>query len=283
MIRIVSDTDSNMPQDVMDEYGIPLVAIYYMFSQETFRDRYDMPNDEFYRRLVKAKQLPTTSQPAAKDFEKVYREILAETPDATIISIHLSADLSGTIRSAQQAASLIEGADIRHFDTRTASLSQSFMVREAAEMARNGASADEIIAHLEVMRERVDAYFVLDTLEYLAKGGRIGRATHLVGSMLNIKPILTVRDGMVSSFSRQRTRKRAVAEVKELALETLKGKNGVHLGVMYTVCLDEAEQLADELRNAINPAVFMLSEVGPGLGIHLGPNVLAAAWYAPPQ
>jgi DegV family protein with EDD domain len=283
MIRIVSDTNSSMPQDVMDEYGIPLVPMYHMFGQETFRDRYDMTNDDFYRRLVRAKQLPTTSQPAVGDFEKVYREILEETPGATIISIHLSAELSGTVKSAQQAASLIEGADIRHVDTRTASLPQTFMVREAAEMARSGASADDIIAHLEAMRDQVDVYFVLDTLDYLAKGGRIGRAAHLVGSVLNVKPILTIRDGVASPFSRQRTRARAVAEVKELAVETLKGKNGVYLGVTHTVCLGEAEQLADKLRNAIDPSVFMLSEIGPGLGVHLGPNALAVAWYLPPQ
>ena len=281
MIRIVSDTNCSLPQEVVDEYDITLVPLYALFGHEVFRDRYDITNEEFYRRMVTAKRLPTTSQPSVGDFEKVYREVLAENPGATILSIHLSAELSGTLDSARQAAALLPDTDIRTFDTRTVSLAQGFFVREAARMAREGASADEIMKHLEGMLERVEIYFVLDTLDYLAKGGRIGRAAHMVGTLLDLKPILTIRDGVIEAYSRQRTHRRAITALRELALKGVAGHERVHLGVVHAVAPKTAQTLADELCEKIQPEVFMMSEIGPGLGVHAGPGAVGVMWYLP--
>jgi DegV family protein with EDD domain len=278
VIRIVTDTDSNLPQDVVDEYGITLVPIQIIFGDKVLRERIDLTDAESYRMMSAAKELPKTSQPPIGAFKTAYEDILAGEPDAQILSIHISNKLSGTIASARQAADLLPDADITLFDTLSASLGQGLMVVRAAEMARQGADVAAILKTLEAMRERMEVFFVLNTLEYLAKGGRIGKASHLVGQLLDIKPILVLEDGEIDAHSRHRTWRRAVDALCELIMASAEGAESIHIGVLHAVSEEPARALAGELAEALKPATLILGEVGPGLGVHTGPGALGLCW-----
>lgn len=283
MIRIVTDTDANLPQAILDEFDIPAAPIQIIFGGEILRERVDFTDAEAFARMNAAPELPTTSQPTPGEFKTIYEDILSATPDATILSIHISGKLSGTVESARQAAAMFDGADIRLFDTLSASHGQGLMVREAARLARDGASADDILARLELMRDNMNVLFVLSTLEYLARGGRIGRASHLMGNLLDIKPILSVEDGLIDAHSRQRTWKRAVAAIKDIVLTQEQGASGdLHIGVIHAVSEDEARALAAEFNAQLNPAFSMFGSIGPGLGVHTGPGALGVCWVRLP-
>ncbi len=281
MIKIVTDTDSNLPQDIVDKYNIPMAPIAVTIGDQTWIERFEISDSEFYQRMIASPILPRTSQPSVGDFEKVYRQVAAENPGAAILSIHISSTLSGTLESARQAAGLLPELDIRLFDTRSCSIGQALQVAEAARMAHAGASYEEIAARLEDMRDKMQAYFMVDTLEYLAKGGRIGKAAHLVGTLLDMKPILTLRNGVVEAYARHRTRKRALAALDELVTKGAQGKKGLHLGIVHAVCEADARRLADSWREKLQPEVLLFAELGPGIGVHTGPGTIGVCWYSP--
>lgn len=287
MIRIVTDTTAGIPQETLDELGIPMVPQYVHFGEEALRDVYDISIPEFYRRQAASRELPKTSAPSVGEFVTVFEQILGEEPDATILCIHPSAEVSGTIRSARPAAAQVAevypAADIRIFDTRSVSLGTGIPVLEAARMVRKGHTADEIMARLEYIRDHMNVYFVVGSLDYLVKGGRIGRASHLVGTLLDIKPILRLVDGTVESFAKARTRKRALADLRAIAVEAVKNKPGLHLGVAHAICEDEARELANSLCAELDPEEFLFCELGPSIGVHAGPQSIAVAWVVLPD
>lgn len=287
MIKIVTDSDANLSQEVLDEYGIAVAPIHLVFGNEVLRERVDLTDEEAYRRMSESPELPKTSQPPVGEFTTIYEQILREDPGATILSIHISTDLSGTLSSARQAAALLEeDTDLRgefhFFDTRSASLGQGLMVRQAAEMARQGASIEDILAELEHMRDRTHVYFSLETIDYLAKGGRIGRASHLIGNVLDIKPVLTVKDGIIDSHARFRTRRRALQGLHDIVANDINGNaEGVQIAVLHAMSEAAGSQLADDLQQAFSPEVMMFGEIGPGLGVHTGPGAVGVCYYIP--
>ncbi len=285
MIKIVTDTDSNLPQAVVDEYDIELVPIHIIFGDEVVREHFEIQPAESYARMSAAAQLPTTSQPPAGEFKIVYDRILATDPEATILSIHISGDMSGTIASARAAAVDLPDADIRFFDTRSCSIGQALMVWQAAEMARSGAKPEAILERLARMRDEIKVYFVLHTLEYLAKGGRIGKASHMMGSMLQIKPLLGLEEGVIAPAGKFRTWKKAVAGLRDLALEQApaSGDGALHVGVAYAANREEMENMVGVLRAELNPAELLICEVGPGIGVHTGPGALGVCWVRVPK
>ncbi len=288
MIKIVTDTDSNMPQDVIDEYGIELAPIHIIFGDEIVREHFEITPAEAYQRILAAPEFPTTSQPPVGEFKVIYEKLLAEDPQATILSLHISNKMSGTIDSARQAAAMLPEADIRIFDTLSASLGQAFMVRQAAEMARQGADIDAIMAYMAVMRDKTQAYFAVKSLECLARGGRIGKASHLMANMLDIKPILKVDDGVIDSHSKFRTWKRATAGLREYVSSQVPKRADrspdevLHMGIAHAVSEAEALEAMTEFKEALEPDVMLMSEVGPGLGVHVGPGALAVLWALVP-
>ncbi len=284
MIRIVTDSDSNLPSDICDDLGIIMVPILIIFGEETYREYVDITIDESYDRM-RSGVLPTTSQPSVGDFSEVYDRILRDDPAATILSIHVSGPMSGTCESARLAAKMLPDADIRIFDTRLASLGEGMMAREAAIMARQGADIDSILARLAVMRDNAGAFFFVKTLDYLVRGGRIGRASGLVGSMLGIKPVLTVTEGVVAPHSKFRTWRRALVGMEELVEEGVRQgpKGKVHLAVMHCQNENDADFIADRLRKSLDPDVFLVNAIGPGLGAHLGEGTLGVCWTVIPD
>jgi DegV family protein with EDD domain len=280
-VKIVTDTTVWLPKEVFDEYDIVNVPQYVVFEEESLRDYVDVSPAEFYRRQTAAKILPKTSAPTVGDFEVVYRDILAKDPNATILSIHPSSALSGTVRSALPAAADFDGADIRVFDTRSVSVGLGLMVYQAARMARDSAPADAILKQLETMRDTSRLFFLVDTLDYLAKGGRIGRAAHLFGTLLDIKPLLALNEGIVSDYAKYRTHKRAMSALVEMVIEECQGKAGLQLGVVHGVREEEAQRMADQLLAVLKPEIYLFGEVGPAIGVHAGPGVLGVCWFAP--
>lgn len=287
MIKIVTDSDANLSQEVLDEYGIAVAPIHLVFGSEVLRERIDLTDEEAYRRMAESPELPKTSQPPVGEFTTIYERLLRENPGATILSIHISMALSGTLSSARQAAALLEEETDLHgefyfFDTRSASLGQGLMVRQAAEMARQGASIEDILARLEHMRDRTHAYFSLETIDYLAKGGRIGKASHLIGNVLDIKPVLTVKDGIIDAHARFRTRRRALQGLRDIVANDINGSaEGVQIAVLHAMSEAAGLQLAEHLQQTFSPEVMMFGEIGPGLGVHTGPGAVGVCYYIP--
>ncbi len=282
MIRIVTDSLADLPQHVIDEFNITLIPSYVTFGSQTLRDRIDLQPAEFFQLLADSTDLPVTSQASVHDFEAVYHTILDDNPEAQIISMHCSSSLSGSIESGRQALALMRGAPVQIFDTRQLSLGQGLMVIEAARMAAQGASVAAIMARLDLMRAGMASYFTLDTLDYLYKGGRIGRAARLMGSLLDMKPLLKFEDGMIAPDDRHRSRERAVEAMSARIVERCRNDGCAHLGIAHAACEQEALALASEMQSRLNPKICLIGEVGPAIGTYTGPGALGLfAWSEP--
>jgi DegV family protein with EDD domain len=255
------------------ELGITVVPLNVHFGTEVYRDGVEIFPDEFYRRLATTPRLPTTSQPTVGDFLKSYQE-LGQTTDE-IVSIHISAKLSGTLNSAHQAREQYRGAcRIEIVDSQQACLGLGMVAIAANQASQRGASTDEVVKEAQLAIPRVRFFGLLDTLEYLEKGGRIGKAQAFVGSLLRVKPILVVRDGEAHPLERARTRAKGIDRLCELVQERMPL---LDLAVVYTTTPDDARALAQRLRSFLPNGEVFLSQIGPVVGTYLGPGVLGVA------
>ncbi len=278
MIKIVTDSTSDLSPDVARQHGIEVVPLRVHFGEQTFRDRIDLSSKQFFRLLKSSPRLPTSSQPPAGEFLEVYRRLAAD--GSSIISIHLSSLLSGTYASACAGRDMLGSANIYVVDTLIISACQAWMAMEAARMAAADQTVEAILERLEFMKKNSHLYFALDTLEYLHKGGRIGGAQALLGTVLQLKPILVVVDGRIEVFERIRTRPKAVARAKEIVLQYTAGYKRVHLAVLHAAEADLAQQLHDELVPQIDNLVeSAVVEVGPTISTHTGPGGLGLSFF----
>jgi DegV family protein with EDD domain len=278
VIKIVTDSGSGLGPDVAQQYGISVVPLYVHFGNDTFREGVDIQLPEFLSRLKSAPQLPTTSQPSAGDFMELYKALAADGSE--IISIHLSSKLSGTVASAHAAREMLPEARIHVVDTRSISAAQYLMSVEAARMAAAGRDAQAILARLDQLIAGFRIYFVVDTLEYLEKGGRIGKAAALLGTALQMKPLLALEDGIVEAKERIRSKSKAVARIQELAVQDTAGRKCLYLGILHAAAAQEAEQLKTDLVSQLAPGETLMAEVGPIITTHTGPGVVGAVFYA---
>jgi DegV family protein with EDD domain len=238
--------------------------------------------------MAASKVLPKTSQPSPGDFKTVFERLLADDPGAAIVCVLVSGGVSGTVESAHQAAAMLPGAAIHVFDTRSVSLGQGLMAVRAAQMACQGAGLDAILGALGTLRDRTQVVFAVKTLDNLAKGGRIGRASFLLASALEIKPLLTMRDGVLDAHSRHRTWGRALGALRDLVIEDVlaaraQASRTLYLGVAHADNDSEARSLADALADALHPDVALFSEISLGLGVHSGVGALGACWAVLPD
>lgn len=272
-VRIVTDSSGDLPLSLAAELGITVVPAIVRFGEESFLDGVEIDHDTFYRRLQQEKVFPTTSQPSPGQFAEAYAR-LAPQADG-IVSIHLSSRLSGTFNSAVQGAKVSGAAcPVEVVDSRSTSLGLGLIALEAARLARSGASFEEVLAAARgwVPRSRLTA--ALDTLEFLAKGGRIGRAKHLLGTLIRVRPALALQDGEVQPVRQLRTR----AQVTDYLIDYARRHQPVHaLGIVYSTGLAEAEALADQLADLHPRESMVFGRVGPGLGSHTGPGMLGIA------
>lgn len=278
MIRLVTDTMSQLPAEAVEKYNLHLVPVSVIFNGQPYREGIDISSEEFYDRLTESDELPTTTQPSPGDFQQVYEPLADEGVD--IISIHPPETLSGTINSARQAAQMVEGTRITVIEVPWIALAEGFIVLEAARAIEGGASYDEVLERINELIPRQNLIFALDTLEYLHKGGRIGGAQALLGSLLRVKPILYLKDGRVEPLDRVRTWSRVPGRLLGLMSEMLgPGDAPIHVGVLHARNLDAARQLENEIRQQYDIAELYTSEIGPVIGTHVGPGALGVAFY----
>jgi len=269
-VAIVTDSTADLPPELVEELGVTIVPLQVIFGNEAYREGVDITTEEFYERLVKSRQLPTTSAPSVGDFQEVYERLLEEVD--SIVSIHIGAKLSGTVQAAHTARqSLAKPERIEIVDSQAVSVAIGFAIMEAVEVARAGAKLAEVKAAAESAVQRTHVRFMLDTLEYVRRGGRIGRARAYLGTLLRVKPILSFREGEVYPEERVRTRARGLERIIQWAVRHQKVKRAV---VAHATTLDEAESIRERLAMAFPSVKVYLIRFGPVLGTHGGPGTI---------
>jgi DegV family protein with EDD domain len=277
MVRIITDTLAGLPAEIARRYHIPVIPQVIIFGNDSYLEGIEIDNATFMQRLKAARELPKTAAPPPELFAKEFERLVPE--GEPILCIHPSAEISGTVRSAVVAARDFPQADIRVIDTSLIASPLATLVTLAAEWAEAGLDADAIEARLRELIPRCRIYFMVATLEYLAKGGRIGGAAALLGSVLQIKPILTLHDGRVEQFERERTHKRALARLKELVLEQIPRDDCGHLSVLHAGVPEQAQALADDLGAQLGLSQIPILDVPPAIVTHAGPGVLGVGFF----
>ncbi len=280
MTAIITDTTSGLPADIAQKYQIPVIPQIITFGEESYYEGTELNNAQFIKKLRIASELPKTAAPPPELFIREFERLLPS--NQAIICIHPSSEVSGTVRSATVAAQEFPGADIRVIDTRTIGSPLATLVQLAAEWASSGLDADKIEERLKLMIPFSRIYFMVSTLEFLAKGGRIGGAAALLGNLLQIKPILVFRNGKVDQFERERTYRRAFARLKELTHQQISGDGNGYLSIMHADVPEEASTLASDLRTEMNISQIPILDLPPAVVTHGGPGILAVAFFLPP-
>ncbi len=274
-MRIVMDDAGDVPAELAQELNIRVVPVNIMFGTEQFLSGVEMDQAAFYAKTaeVTAENFPKTSQPTPYQFEQVYREILAEGENE-ILTITVSEKLSGTYASAVAAARELEGQGTFHlFDSQAGSAAQGYMAIEAARMAQAGESIDAIMARLHKMREEMAVVFTIDSLEYAVKGGRVSSMKSVMASLLNIKPILRLEDGLIVEAGRVRTRKKAIGHIIDM-VATEVGNKPVRVAYIHANAADEAKILAERARSVLNVSEELVVDMAVAVAINLGPGAL---------
>ena len=277
MTIIIADTTCGLPHELLEKRGIPVIPQVVMFGEESYHDDKNFDTTIFLQKLKASASLPKTAAPEPPLYYPIFED--AKKKGESVVVVAPTGKASGTVRSAQTAAAEFPGLDVRVVDTLTISCNLASLVLVADDMAKAGASADEVVARLEDMIPRGQLYFLVDTLEYLAKGGRIGGAKKLLAELLEIKPILQVKDGQVESFEQQRTKKRALARLVEVVTEQCKGGDDAHLCVLQVEAEKEAEALVQELKSKVPVAEIPIYRLPPAIVVHAGPKAMGVGFF----
>lgn len=278
---IVTDSTADVPKQIVEAYGIHVIPMAVRFGETSYQEGIDMTVAGFYERLEHTKELPTTSQTSPSQYMEVFREVLVRHPGSPIISIHLSSGMSGTFQSAMLGKEMLEeevgeNIEIHVVDSKCASYGFGLQVTAAGRMADEGAQVEEILAEVERLRQERHLYFIVDTLEYLQKGGRIGRATALLGTLLNIKPILSVgTDGVIYSVDKARGRKKAIARMMELFKKDFGDVTEIDVGIADSVNPEGAEEVLQALSEHFTLHDVVRTQIGAVIGTHVGAGTVA--------
>ena len=269
MVRIVTDSTADLTPEQQRAAGITVVPLNVHFGDQVFRDHVDLTTDEFFRRLKASSQLPRTSQPSVGAFEEAYRTLLEGGDE--IVSVHLSSKVSGTFNSALMAAQSVGDGKVDVVDSLSTSMALGFMALEAADLARAGRDRQTVAECLRGLVAKARVICIVDTLTYLERGGRIGKARALLGSLLNVKPILQLKDGEVVPLGRARGRPQALNRLVELLERDGKVSR---LAIMHGAAKADAEQLRARVASTYPGVDIQLTEIGAVLGTHTGPGVI---------
>lgn len=270
-IAVVTDSTAYLPTDTIHKFGITVVPLMVNFGQESHKEGVDITADQFFARLAVEKNLPTTSQPSVGEMVQAYERLL-QTHDS-VIGIFISSKLSGTAHSAETAARMVEG-DITVIDSRSTAFGQARLVLTACEMIEAGQDKESIVAKLNEMVEANKAYFIVDSLEHLHRGGRVSGASALIGSLLQVKPILHIEDGKLELLEKVRTRKKSLARIAELIKEQRIAGKHLTLSVVYTDNPGDAKEVAGQFQEHFPDAEISTLQIGPVIGTHVGPGLL---------
>ena len=278
MIKVVTDSTAYLAPDFVERHDIRVVPLNVLFGAKSYHEGVDLSYDQFYRMLAEAGDLPTTSQPAAGDFLTIYTELVEAGHE--VVSIHISSGISGTVDSALAAQKMLPNPErVSVVDSLSTSMGLELIVRAAVEAIDAGQSRNEVVALLESLSKRVYLYFVVDTLEYLRKGGRIGGASALLGTVLQFKPILFLKDGKIEPWGKMRTKRKAVAKLVDIIEEKVGDQSIGGIGAVHAQVPDEAGKLIGHLKQRLSCSECWMSQIGPVVGTHTGPGVLGVATF----
>ncbi len=275
---IVTDSTAYIPPELTKKYGIHVAPQVLIWEEKTYRDGVDIQPSEFYSRLKTAKAMPSTSQVSPATMQEIFQGIVDN--GLSVLGIFISSKLSGTLQSAIQAKDLMGSAGEKVYlvDSQATAMALGFQVLAAARAMESGANLQECTALVEKSRERTGVYFAVDTLEFLHRGGRIGGAQRFIGSALNLKPILALKEGKVEGMDRIRTKSKAHDRVLELVTEKVKGKPNIRLATLHADAADDAKKLLDRANVELSPVESLFTEVSPVVGTHAGPGTVGLAY-----
>jgi DegV family protein with EDD domain len=279
-VAFVTDSTAYIPANLVNQYSITVAPQVLIWGDETFRDGVDIQPDAFYARLKTAKVMPTTSQVPVVTLREIFQGLVGQGFD--VLGVFISEKLSGTMQSATQAREALgsAGSKVTIVDSQSTAMAMGFQILAAARAAEQGASVADCVAIVEKAREQTGVYFALETLEFIHRGGRIGGAQRFIGSALNLKPILVLRDGRVEAEDRVRTKSKALDRVLELVAARVRGKPNVRLATLHANAEQEAIELLERASRELNAVESVLSTVSPVVGTHAGPGTVGLAYMA---
>lgn len=281
-IAIVTDSTAYLTPEQYEEYGIHKIPLSVIMSDQVYKEEEDITAAEFFEKCRKAKKLPTSSQPTVGDFYTLY-ERLGKEFDA-IISIHLSSEISGTFQNASSVSNTMENVNVYPYDTGLTAAAQGFFVIEAAKMAKQGATVEEIFQVLDQMREKLEGYFVVDNLTNLIKGGRISQAAGTIGTALKIKPVLYFNERKIEVFEKIRTKKKSMKRIEDVFSESVQKIDApIQATVVHANSPEEGEAWKKKLEEQYPDVSFTLSHFGPVIGVHVGEKALGLTWTVDPE
>lgn len=275
-IAIVSDSTASMPDAVVQEYDIHIAPQVIIWNQETMLDGIDISAAQFYERLTVETSMPTTSQATVASFKEIYEKLVPQ--GRSIVTIVLNEQLSGTYQSAMQAKEMFPGADIEVISSDSVAMGLGFQVLAAAREAKRGGSKEDVVRVARDAQNQTGLLIVLGTLEFLRRGGRIGGAAHLVGTALNLKPVLEVRDGRIEPIERIRTKKKAIARMLDILEERVQGHRPLRITVHHTGVPEDADSVRSAVVDRFAPDELFTTLIGPVVGVHGGPGAVAIAY-----
>ena len=273
-IALVTDSTADLTEELKNQCEVHIIPLKVRFGEQEYFDT-EISNEEFYQRLTAEKELPKTSQPSPEEFTSLYRKLLDNYHE--VISIHLSSGLSGTLNAAHLAKETLKGK-IHIIDSKTISLGMGLMIIEAAKNIKEGLDSSQIVDKLAQARKNIETIFTLNTMEYLQKGGRIGRAQSLMGAILNIKPIVRVGDdGIYQTYGKARSQDKALETIVKALQEFTGGKKHIRLAVAHGAAHQAGLYLKEALENTFEMKTSIFTQVGPVIGVHTGPGTIGAA------
>jgi len=269
-VAIVIDSAASLSKEMKKKYQISVVPIWIQFGDESYKEGVDLTCEEFYRRLT-GDTVPTTSSPPPNDFIQVYKRLAKKAKD--IISIHITSQGSSTYQVASLAAETVKEANVVVYDSKTVSMGTGLLAVEAAKAAMQGLSKQQILARLDSLRDRLRVFVAIRTLKYLRKSGRVRKGQAILASILSIKPVLEIKDGVVKVVDHVRTFSRALGRLLDLAFEAV-GNVPTIVAVMHANAREEAEKFAEKIRQKLNVSQLIIGEAGASLAVHGGPGMI---------
>ncbi|WP_459501841.1 DegV family protein [Bacillus sp. C1] len=274
---IVTDSTAYIPKHIREELNIYMIPLNVVFGTESYQEEAEITAEDFYVKVREQKELPKTSQPAIGKFVELFEELSKEY-DA-VVSIFLSSGFSGTYQTATTAGQMVEGIDVYTYDSEISCAVQGFYVCEGAKLANEGKTPEEILARLDEMKQTMDAYFVVDDLHHLQRGGRLNGAQAFIGSLLQVKPILYFKDKVIVPFEKIRTRKKALKRIVEILDEQASKGLPMEAVVIHANREEEAKEWQRELQEKYPNATISIGYFGAVIGTHLGEGALGLGWY----
>lgn len=277
-IKIATDSTADLPVALLKEYDIAVIPLKIIFGEEAYRENVDLSVKEFYEKLANTEKLPATSQPSPGEFQEFYEELTKD--GSSVISIHISSLMSGTCQSAKIAQSVLVDKDITIIDSKLVCGALGIVVLMAAKAVKAGKTKEEVLEIIHTMIKNVQTYFVVDTLENLEKGGRIGKASALLGGMLNIKPILKIEDGLITACEKIRGKGKALERIVEFAKEYANEHGSVRCFLAHANILEEAIKVHQKITTELACSEIIVTDVGAVVGTHAGAGTVALFFYA---